>query len=229
MISSTGPATAQPTDPVAPYRAQREAVLSGYRIGGVLDSAKLAEAAIGLEAVAGTASGETRAQALMELGTVLRMNNNYEGAIAAQEKAAKEAEDLGQRGLAFDAWIGVARAHAYGNLGHGAAALAFDRAVAAAGDLPTKKQRADLAGYLAQLEIGRGELEAGVIDALQAIRLSQDTKDRFYAALDLGSGLQKLAESCDYQPLIDAKSSDGRDDVYSACRRAVSAARSAYQ
>ena len=48
---------------------------------------------------------------------------------------------------------------------------------------PTAKQRADLADYRAQLEIGRGETEAGVIDALRAVHLATDAKDRFYAEL----------------------------------------------
>jgi hypothetical protein len=226
MISSAGPAAA---DPVGPFRAQREAVVDSFRVGGALDAAGLAQAARGLEMVARNADGETRARALMELGTVLRMSNNYQGAIAAQVEAAHEAEALGQRDLAFDAWIGVARAHEYGAADHGAAALAFDRAVDAAGDSPTEKQRANLAGYLAQLEIGRGELEAAVIDALLAVRLTHDPKDRFYSELDLAGGLRKLAENCDHRPLIDAKSSDDREDVYGACRRAVAAARSAYE
>jgi hypothetical protein len=164
----------------------------------------------------------------MELGTVLRISNNYQKAIEAQTEAAKEAEALGLRDLAFDAWIGVARANEYGPASHGAAALAFDRAVDMAGDHPSKKHRADLAGYLAQLEIGRGDLEPGIIDALAAIRVTNDLKDRFYFELDLADGLQKMAESCDYRPLVDANSSNDGDDVYGGCRRAVAAARSAY-
>ncbi len=171
VISSVNPSIAQPADPVAPYRAQREAVVEGFRIGGAIDAAMLAEAARGLEAVARSTSGETRARALMELGTVLRMNNDYQGAIAAQTEAARTAEALGLPDLAFDAWIGVARANELGPADHGAAALAFDRAVDAAGEQPTEKQRATLAGYLAELEIERGELDAGVIDALLAVGL----------------------------------------------------------
>ena len=171
-LSSFGPIPF--TDPIAPYRAQCEAVVDGFRVGGAVDAAGLAQSAAGLETVVRNASGETRVRALMELGTALRMSNNYEGAIAAQLEAAQEAEALGLRGLAFEGWIGVARAQEYGASDHGAAAVAFGRATDAAGDSPTEKQRADLAGSLAQLEIGRGELEAGVIDALLAIRLTHD-------------------------------------------------------
>jgi len=68
-----------------------------------------------------------------------------------------------------------------------------------------------------------------VIDALNAIRLSSDPKDRFFLELDLADGLQKSATSCDYRPLVDAQTSEDGDDAYGACRRAVAAARTAYQ
>jgi hypothetical protein len=54
-------------------------------------------------------------------------------------------------------------------------------------------------------------------------------EDRFYAELNLADGLQKLADSCDYRPLIDARSSKDGADVYAACRRAVDAAHLAYE
>ncbi len=92
MISSANLSAAQTGDPVAPFRTQREAVVEGFRIGGSIDTAGLVIAARGLEAVAQNAGGETRARALMELGTVLRMSNNYQKAIEAQTRAAKEAE-----------------------------------------------------------------------------------------------------------------------------------------
>jgi hypothetical protein len=229
MIASNAPAVPQSADPVATFRAQREAVVETFRVQGSIDSVALADAARGLAMVARNDAGETRARALMELGTVLRMSNNYQGAIAAQTEAAREAETLGLRDLAFDAWIGVARANEYGGADHGAAAVAFERAVDAAGDSPSEKERADLTGYLAQLEIARGEYDAGIIDALLAVRLARDPKDRFFSELDLADGLQKLVESCDYRPLVDAKSADDVDDAYGACRRAVAATRSAYE
>ena len=234
VISSANSSAAQTADPIAPYRARIEAVLDGFRVGGSFDfererrqrSAGLVDPARGLETIVQNAKGETRARALMELGTVRRLSNDDQGAIAAQTEAAREAGALGLRNLAFDAWIGVARANE-SLADHGAAALAFDRAVDAAGEQPTEKQRADLAGYLAELEIGRGEFEAGVIDALLAVRLTRDPKDRFYWELDLAEGLRKLVFSCYYRPLRDAKSGEGGDDVYGACRRAVAATRAA--
>jgi CHAT domain-containing protein len=209
--------------------AQRVAFIELFRVKGTIDSASLARMAKRLEPLVQNATGETRAKALVELGTVFRMSNDYQRAIKTHTEAAREAEALGLKDLAFDAWIGVARANEYGPADHGAAAVAFDRAVDMAGELPSVKQLADLAGYLAQLEIGRGELEAGIIDALMAIRLTNDPKDRFYSEIDLADALQKLAESCDYRPLVDAKSSEDKDDVYGACRRAVAAAQAAYQ
>jgi CHAT domain-containing protein len=229
MILSAPVEAAEAPDPVAPFRAQREAVVDGFRVSGGLDTARLATAAEGLQAVVQGTTGEARARALMELGTILRMSNNYQKAIETQTEAAKEAEALGLRDLAFDAWIGAARANEYGPANHGAAAVALERAVDTAGHQPSEKQRADLAGYLAQFEIARGELDAGIIHALTAIRLTRDSKDRFYSELDLADGLQKLAESCDYRPLVDAKSAEDGDNVYGACRRAVAAARAAYE
>jgi CHAT domain-containing protein len=228
ILSSASAVPAQPADPVAPFRAEREAVQDAFRARGAIDKATLAEAARGLGGVVQTASGETRARALMELGTVLRISTDYQGAIKAQTEAARQAEALGLTDLAFDAWIGVARANENGLKDHGASATAFDRAVVAAGDHPSEKQRADLARYLAEFEIGRGELEAGVVDALLSIGLTPDPWDHFNAELDLADGLEKLAWRCDFRPLIDAKSSDDKDNVYGACRRAVEAARTVY-
>jgi CHAT domain-containing protein len=228
MISSATVLAAQTGDPVAPFRAQREAVVEGFHVGGTIDTAKLAEATSGLKAVARSASGETRARALMELGTVLRMSKDYQGAIAAQTEAVRTAEAIGLPDLAFDAWIGVARANVF-LADHGAVALAYDRAVDAAGEQPTEKQRATLAGFLAELEIERGELDAGVIDALLAVGLTHDPKERFYSEYALAEGLQRLVQSCDYRPLVDAKSHEDGEDVYGACRRAVEAARAAYE
>ena len=196
---------------------------------GAINTAALSREASGLEALVKTANGEMRARALMQLGTVLRMSNNYQAAITAQTEAAREAEALGLKDLAFDAWIGVARANDNGPADHGAAATAFNRAVDIAGEHPSEKQRADLAGYLAQLEISRGEFEAGIIDALSAIRFANDPKDRFYWELKLADGLEDLAATCDYRPLVDAKSAGDNDDVYGACRRALASARVAYE
>jgi hypothetical protein len=229
VTSSSHSTAAQPADPLVSYRAQRDAFVDAYRVAGRIERERLNPAASGLAALVQNSSGEMRARALLELGIVRRLSNDFIGAVATLGQAAEEATALGLHDVAFEGWIGVARAHEYGTADRGAAAIAFERAIDAAGEQPSAKQRADLVGYLAQLEIGRGETEAGLIDALQAVSLAAEPKDRFYAELDLADGLQKLATSCDYRPLKDAKSAEDGSDIYAACRRAVAAARTAYE
>lgn len=229
MVSLAGTSVAQPTDPVAPYRAIRDALIDGYRIQGSIDRSRLIPAVAGLQSLAAASSGELRTRALLELGTAQRLQDDYTGAVATLSEAARLAQSLGLRDLAFEAWIGVARAYEYGTSDHGAAAAAFDHALDAIGEQPTAKQRADLAGYSAQLKIGRGEVESGLIDALRAMALTANVpRDRFYNELDVADGLQRLAQSCDYRPLIDARTSDDSKDLYGACRRAVAVTRTAY-
>jgi len=222
-------AVAQPVDVPERYRAQRDAFLDGFRISGQQDRKQLDALTSGLGALVDTSTGELRARALLELAAAQRMGSDYQTAIGTYSSAAEAAVALGLRDVAFAAWIGIARAREYGTLDHGAAAIALERAVDAVGEEATAKQKADLAGYRAQLEIGRGEVEAGIIDALQAIDLAVDQNDRFYAELDFADGLTKLVQRCDYRPLIDAGSSDDGNDTYAACRRAVTAARTAYE
>jgi CHAT domain-containing protein len=229
IAAFAGRADAQSTALLAQYSAQLEALRQTYRVDGRIDRDRLVELARGLDALVRGSSGETRARALLELGTVQRMHNDFRDAVTTLSRAAEAANPLRLRDVTFEAWIGIARAHELGTSDHRAAAVAFERALDAAGEQPTAKQRADLANYRAQLEIGRGETEAGLVDALQAVSNSADPKDRFYAELNLADGLQKLAESCDYRPLIDARSSDDGADAYAACRRAVDAARLAYE
>ena len=228
-MSAADPVAAQPVDPVAAYRAQRDAFIEAFRVRGTIDVAQLAPVESGLAALVHNSNGETRARALLELGTVQRLRDEYTDAVATLGQAAQAAQDLGLRDVAFEAWIGIARAHEYGTADHGAAAAAFERAVDVVGEQPTAKQRADLTDYRAQLEIGRGETEAGIIDALRAVHFATDPKDRFYAELDLADGLQKLANSCDYRPLVDARTSQDGVDTYAACRRAIAVTRTAYQ
>ena len=226
--ATSGLAAAQSTDPLDRYRVQRDAFVDGFRVSGQQDRRQLNALTSGLAALAQRSTGEVRARALLELGTAQRMGDDFQAAIASFSRAAEAAQPLGLRDVVFTAWIGIARAHEYGTSDHGAAATAFERAVDAAGAQMTPKQNAELTGYRAQLEIGRGELEAGIIDALRAIDLSPEAKDRFYAELDLGDGLMRLVQSCDYRPLIDAESSNDGAQSYGACRRAVATAKAAY-
>src|SRR6185312_5990215 len=68
-VASFGHANAQPIDPVAKYRAQREAFVDAYRVDGQIDLARLAPIASGLSAIVQSSTGETQARALLELGT----------------------------------------------------------------------------------------------------------------------------------------------------------------
>jgi CHAT domain-containing protein len=215
-------------DPLAEAKQARDAYVRTFREIGRIDPAVLAASVPALEALAAASDGATRARALYELGTIQRMTNHFSHAAATLAEAADLAAASGARDVAFNAWIGVARAHAYGTADHAAAAAAYEHAVDLAGDAPTQQQRYELITYRAQLELGRGETEAGLIDALEAQRIAAKDEDRFYSELDVGDALQKFAESCDYRPLIDERSFEPGGTPYDACRRAVASAQAAY-
>lgn len=224
----SGPATA---DGLAELSAARQAYVDHFRSSGQQQPAEAARLAAQLQRLSASAEGESLARALWELGTVQRFTGRFAEAIDSYQRAVQAATAAGASDAAFDAWIGIARAHLYGTADHGAAARAFASAEAAAGDSPSAKQRYELADYAAQLQAGRGELEAGLISALQAIRFASGDDERFYAHLDAGDALQKFAERCDYRKLIDARSADDiadGGDGWGACRRAVAAAQSHY-
>ena len=229
MATAPSGARAQPLDPIQPFRAEREAYAQAFRVAGRQEKDRLARAAVGLAGLIDSSTGPTRARAWLELGTVQRLSGNLTASLAAFEQARLAAEAAGLADTVFEAWIGIARVHMQGGRNHGAAANAFERAVDAAGTQPSVKQRVDIAGYRATLELARGDIEPGVINAMRAVALSAEPKDRFFAELDLGDGMQKLAESCDYRPLIDARSTEDGADTYAACQRAVAAARLAYE
>ena len=218
---------AQP-DPLFEAKQARDAYVRTFRETGSIDPALLAASVPALEALAAASDGATRAKALYELGTIERMTNHFSHAAVTLAEAADLAAASSARDVAFDAWIGVARAHAYGTADHAAAAVAHEHAVALAGDAPTPQQRYELIAYQAQLELGRGETEAGLIDALEARRIAATDEDRLYAELNVGDALEKFAESCDYRPLIDEHSFEPGDTAYDACRRAVASSQAAY-
>jgi hypothetical protein len=116
----------------------------------------------------------------------------------------------------------------HGSGDYHAASRAFERATDIAGDAPSPKQLLALLSYGAQLHAMRGEIGAQLVDTLFALQQATGAEDRFYAELDVADTLQKLAEGCDPRPLIDAKSAEGGDDLYGACRRAVAAAHAFY-
>src|SRR5215831_11662219 len=97
MVCLAGTSAAQPADPIAPYRAIRDAFIEGYRVRGSLDRGRLLPAAAGLRALAAASTGELRARAMLELGTVERLQDQYAGAVAILTAAARSAEVLGVR------------------------------------------------------------------------------------------------------------------------------------
>lgn len=216
-------------DTIARLRADRDALIEHFRVHGTLDLEQARAIERDLETVIQGSDGELQARARYELGQIQRLTGRFEEAIPIYERAALAAERAGLADVAFDAWLGIARSHAYGTRDHGAAASAFGRAVANAGTEPTPKQRYLIADYESQLQAGRGELEAALVNGLEAIRLARDDSERFYAQLDTADVLQKFAESCDYRKLVDAKTHLDGADSWGACRRAVSAARAYYE
>ncbi len=218
-------------DTIDQLKAAREDYLQNFRVHGQFDAEKAKEVENGLKTLEKSSKGKLHAQALFELATIQRINTQFETAIGNYERAAAAAKESQNTNIEFDAWLGVARSHAYGTRNHGAAAAAFERAVAAAGSTPTRKQRYDMADYSSQLQAGRGELESALLNALEAVKLAQEAKDNsqlFYAFLDTGDVLQKFAESCDYRKLVDAKT-NSENDSWGACRRAAGAAKSYYE
>jgi len=215
-------------DSIDKLKADREAYIEDYRIHGKRDFEKAKDIEKRLIILEKNSEGKLLAQALFELATIQRINSQFETAIGNYERAAVVAKEIKNTGIAFDAWLGVARSHAYGTRNHGAADAAFELAVVSAGNMPTQKQLYEMADYSSQLQTGRGELESALLNALEASKLAQDDSQRFYAFLDTGDVLQKFAESCDYRKLVDAKT-NSENDSWGGCKRAVEAARSYYE
>lgn len=209
------------------FRTVRETYINQLRRTGKLPEELTAALELQLVNAVREAPPEERSALMFELATVQRLQGRFEDAIVSYQAAIENAS--GGNEVVFDAWIGIARAHAYGARDHGAAASAFRHAIDVAGATPSRKQRYDLADYAAQLQSGRGELDAALINGLEANRLAETDEERFYARLDTGDVLQQFVQSCDYRPLMDTKTIAGGDaDRWGACRRAIDAIRSYY-
>jgi tetratricopeptide (TPR) repeat protein len=215
-------------DTIDQLKAAREEYIENFRIHGERDMEKAKAIENRLKTLEKSSEGKLLAQTLFELATIQRIDNQFETAIGNYERAAVVAKENLDTDIEFDAWMGIARSHAYGTRNHGAATAVFERAVASAGNTPTQKQRYDMADYSSQLQAGRGELESALLNALEATKLAQDDSQRFYAYLDTGDVLQKFAESCDYRKIVDAKT-NSENDLWGACKRAVGAARAYYE
>ena len=166
-------AGAAPAQDIASFRAARDAYIDNFRRTGQ----RPLEPALALEqemlAALETAPAANRGALLFEIASMQRLQGRFEEAIATYQAAL--AEDASGE-VAFGAWIGIARAHAYGTKDHGAADEALQHALEAAGPEPSRKHRYELADYLAQLQIARGEIEAALSNALEANRARGDRR-----------------------------------------------------
>ena len=134
---------AQSADPLADFRAVKEAVIKAYRTEGVLNLDPLARQEPSLRRIIDAGEEYDRASALLELGTARRLQNDFSGAISAYQDAVRLAQSVAASALVFDSEIGIARAYEYGTREHGPAAEALERARVAAGgsDQQTPKHR----------------------------------------------------------------------------------------
>jgi hypothetical protein len=117
----SGVVRAHADDRVAPYQAAREAYIKTFRVSGKHELGPLAPLKRDLRSLADATSGEEQARALLELGSVQRLSDQFPEAVSTLTRAAQLATGLGRSNVAFDAWIGVARAHIIGTHDHGAA------------------------------------------------------------------------------------------------------------
>ena len=215
-------------DTIDQLKAAREEYIEQFRVHGKRDAEKLKAIEDGLKVLEKGSEGSLLAQTLFELATIQRINNQFDAAIGNYERSAAAAKESLDKEVEFDSWLGIARSDAYGTHNHGAAEVAFERAVAVAGDTPTRKQRYEMADYSSQLQGGWGDLDSALLNALEATQLVQDDSQRFYAFLDTGDVMLKFAESCDYRKIVDVKT-NSESDSWGACKRAVGAARSYYE
>ncbi|HYS91655.1 MAG TPA: CHAT domain-containing protein [Bradyrhizobium sp.] len=217
-------------DTLDDYKRGRDQYVDEYRRTGRQDPTVLTKLEPRLAAFANTQTGEARLRAMQELATVIRLEQKFTDAVMLYEKVASEADRTGHRDIAFEAWIGLARAHVYGTRDHGQAERGYDHALASAGATPTAKQMRDLAAYRAQILEARGELDGALVASLEALGRAENPEDRFYGEFDTAGILLDFAGSCDYRKLIDAKTQeDPLADGWGGCRRSVSSANAGYE
>jgi hypothetical protein len=226
MMMMGGAGTAGAEDALESYRAVREAFVANFRTSGARDRSRLDAITQGLHSLAEGSEGELQARAMLELGTVLRLQNDFTAASETLTRAAEHAEALSLPDVTFDAWTGVARVRMYMRE-HGAAEIAFERAVDAAGKNPTSKQSFDVADIGSQLLEKRGEIEAALVEAMSAAYFAPDPDERFYADYGISEILYKFVTRCHHFPMRDARSTDDASIRWDACRRAGAAAEAA--
>ena len=218
------------TRALAAIKDERMGIVDGFRRDGRLDADGVAALERRLEGMLEQADDALRAPLLLEIATIRRMTGRFREALPLYDEAASVADAHGDIDTAFTARMGSARAHAFGTKDHGAAAKAFGAAADTVGDAASREQRYTIADYASEALAGRGELEAALLNAVEARHLASNDSERFNASLTLGDVLQRLAQSCDYRKLVDALTGSDTDDAdgFGACRRAVRGAQQAY-
>ncbi len=215
-------------DPLQSYIEERDRIIAGFRIDGQLDLPRLADLEKTLRSLSDGSSGGTQVRATLELGRVQRLRSDFATALTTLTRAAGLASSQRLSDVVFDAWIEITRIHLNNAQDHGAAAAAFELAETAAGVNPTPKQRFNLIAYQAQLLAARGEVEAALVDTLLELDSAPTPEDRFFAELDAADAVLKVAATCDYRKLQDARSVEDNDG-WGACRRAYQSAAGAYE
>ncbi len=230
VFADDAPAAGEAATSLAAVRHEREALIDGFRRDGRFDADGAAALERRIEGMLRQADAASRAPLLLDLATLQRMRGRFREALPHYAEAASLADARGDTEAAFAARMGSARAHAFGTRDHGAAAAAFAAAVDTAGDAPSREHRYAIADFAAEVLAGRGELEAALLNAVEARALAADDGERFYAALAIGDVLQRFVQSCDYRKLVDALTGSDTDDAdgFGACRRAVQGAQQAY-
>jgi hypothetical protein len=219
---------AQVADPVAPYHAANDAFLEVFRRTGARDPTALFHNLPKLEALAAVSGGELRARAFLEIGFIQRISFHLERAASAYGHAAELAAALNRSDLLFQACIGLARSQSLSN-DHGAATSTLERAAEAAGRQPTARQRFEIALDRGEFAESRGEIDSALAYAVEAFQLAPKAEDRVDALRDAGNALYALVATCNYRPLRDSHTvSDPLNDVWGACRRAISVGEDTY-
>jgi len=219
--------SASGSDALAELQHQRDAYLDEVRHTGRTDPAKLALLEQRLRKLAEGQTGSAVLRTRVEVANLLRIEGRSTESAAQFQAVGEEAERHEYRDVAFDAWIGVIRANSAGTqneIDH-----AYERAIAAAGPTPTRRQRHDLAAFHAQILEARGEPDAALVESLESLMNAERPDDQFFDRLTTADILFDIAAPCDHGKMVDARTtSDAEKDGWEACRRAVAAAERAY-
>lgn len=156
-------------------------------------------------------------KAALELGNLLRMDQNFDLAVQALNEATRGYDE----DLAIEAWLQLARVQMYRpqpDLGE--ARRSLTEAQIRLGDTPSPKQRFDLLSFSSELDVYSGNYEAAVAlvtSAFTDAKKASESGLMIFARLGQADALVKMAERCDYV------------DTFDECRQAAEAAARAYE